>query len=235
MTGAERISFERMRQVTGEGYSDSHDDEHDEGSITGAALAYLTGDESRWPWRNEWKPSGDRVRDLTKAGALIAAEIDRLLRIDSAQPTPPTDQERYAAMLDQDRADTGGSDYIVRADESPIGPPEWRAGWVTGAAFWRDYISDVLTEWAAESERSKADIIAEGDRARIEAARQHSIAADTFRLAARLARGELASSPPDLREQLRNMLLADTETRDAELWTVVETLGLEREAAKEES
>lgn len=30
-----------------------------------------------WPWSREaWKPTGDRVRDLTKAGALIAAAID---------------------------------------------------------------------------------------------------------------------------------------------------------------
>ena len=34
-----------------------------------------------WPWRNEdWKPSNDRVVNLVKAGALIAAEIDRLER-----------------------------------------------------------------------------------------------------------------------------------------------------------
>lgn len=31
-----------------------------------------------WPWDGFWKPTGDPVRDLTKAGALIAAEIDRL-------------------------------------------------------------------------------------------------------------------------------------------------------------
>lgn len=34
-----------------------------------------------WPWRDEdWKPSNDRVANLVKAGALIAAEIDRLQR-----------------------------------------------------------------------------------------------------------------------------------------------------------
>lgn len=32
-----------------------------------------------WPWeRNWWKPSDDPIKDLIKAGALIAAEIDRL-------------------------------------------------------------------------------------------------------------------------------------------------------------
>jgi len=34
---------------------------------------------SLWPWGSEWwKPSKDPIRDLVKAGALIAAEIDRL-------------------------------------------------------------------------------------------------------------------------------------------------------------
>lgn len=34
-----------------------------------------------WPWEPEaWKPSDDPIRNLEKAGALIAAEIDRLLR-----------------------------------------------------------------------------------------------------------------------------------------------------------
>lgn len=40
-----------------------------------------------WPWDDEWwKPvPDDRVRELTKAGALIAAEIDRLLRAASEE------------------------------------------------------------------------------------------------------------------------------------------------------
>jgi hypothetical protein len=34
-----------------------------------------------WPWSGmDWRPSADRVRELAKAGALIAAEIDRLNR-----------------------------------------------------------------------------------------------------------------------------------------------------------
>ena len=34
-----------------------------------------------WPWNiTWWKPSTDPVRNLTKAGALIAAEIERIQR-----------------------------------------------------------------------------------------------------------------------------------------------------------
>jgi hypothetical protein len=36
-----------------------------------------------WPWRWEWWKPGNRVRELEKAGALIAAEIDRLSRIEN--------------------------------------------------------------------------------------------------------------------------------------------------------
>ena len=37
---------------------------------------------AHWPWLDGWKPTpDDRIRELAKAGALIAAEIDRLQRI----------------------------------------------------------------------------------------------------------------------------------------------------------
>jgi hypothetical protein len=43
-----------------------------------------------WPFPDGFKPTpGDRVRELTKAGALIAAEIDRLQR--AQHPSPPTE------------------------------------------------------------------------------------------------------------------------------------------------
>ena len=37
-----------------------------------------------WPWAlSQWKPTpDDRIRELTKAGALIAAEIDRLTELE---------------------------------------------------------------------------------------------------------------------------------------------------------
>jgi len=39
-----------------------------------------------WPWEKSWwKPTpNDRVKELVKAGALIAAEIDRLLEQNKA-------------------------------------------------------------------------------------------------------------------------------------------------------
>ncbi len=81
-TGNARIVAERLRQI-GQGWTAEHDDHHHLGQLLDAALFYL--DESvsaaEWPWDELPSSRGDdRVADLTKAGALIAAEIDRLLR-----------------------------------------------------------------------------------------------------------------------------------------------------------
>ena len=101
MNGADLIAQERQRQIDGEGYDAGHDDEHDMGELAAAAMCYADlavdveisaiGDKEFtvqwWPFAdNEWKPSDDVVRDLTKAGALIAAEIDRLQRKRGAIP-----------------------------------------------------------------------------------------------------------------------------------------------------
>ena len=94
MTGAERIAAERKRQIEVEGWTPEHDDQHANDQLADAAACYLEAAvallgegesslilEAIWPWAEEWwKPSADPVRNLEKAGALIAAEIDRLLR-----------------------------------------------------------------------------------------------------------------------------------------------------------
>lgn len=91
-TGAERIAAERQRQIEQEGWTPQHDDEHANGELLGAALAYAVQVAQPakggrpvgwWPKRwamSWWKPSEDPIRNLEKAGALIAAEIDRQLR-----------------------------------------------------------------------------------------------------------------------------------------------------------
>ncbi len=98
MTGIELIAAERQRQIEVEGYAPEHDDTHVKGEIAQAAsvMASLaafqsehghltTGkkytSEKHWPWQSQtFKPSDDAIRNLAKAGALIAAEIDRLKR-----------------------------------------------------------------------------------------------------------------------------------------------------------
>lgn len=100
MTGAEMIAAERRRQVEAEGWTHKHDDEHSHAEMAYAAAAYANPTRALdyvsvnvpqggiksvpddWPWDPKWwKPTpDDRIRELVKAGALIAAEIDRLQR-----------------------------------------------------------------------------------------------------------------------------------------------------------
>lgn len=94
MTGSELIAAERARQQSEEGYDAAHDAGHAEELAQAAAAYALTGyyrergfDASQedppgfaWPWDREyWKPvPHDRIRELVKAGALIAAAIDAI-------------------------------------------------------------------------------------------------------------------------------------------------------------
>ena len=81
------IAAERVRQQNEEGWTPEHDDRHVSGELVVAAACYALPSRfvtrhANWPFeRSAWKPvPDDRVRELKKAGALIAAEIDRLLR-----------------------------------------------------------------------------------------------------------------------------------------------------------
>lgn len=84
MTGIELITEERRRQIEEKGYTVVHDALHSPQQLADAAIAYAMHPFYRrarfnwWPWQpSAFKPGGaGRVRDLTKAGALIAAAID---------------------------------------------------------------------------------------------------------------------------------------------------------------
>lgn len=116
--GAADIAAERQRQIEKEKWSDDHDDEHDDGSLLLAAIAYagsafaeddprrrfvcvgraLSGGGAAYtdPWPTSWhgchdkRDQHDRRRKLVIAAALIAAEIDRTDRFLAAnkQQTP---------------------------------------------------------------------------------------------------------------------------------------------------
>ena len=94
----ELIADERRRQKEEEGWTPEHDDQHDNSEMALAAACYAHPNPERedghyyvdkrditpkdWPWSDAaYKPvPHDRVRQLVKAGALIAAEIDRINR-----------------------------------------------------------------------------------------------------------------------------------------------------------
>ena len=99
MTGAQMIARERTRQRVQEGWDARHDNGHDREELALAAACYALPSDARerdiwgralwlrlWPWEQRWwKPNRqDRIHELIKAGALIAAEIDRLQREASA-------------------------------------------------------------------------------------------------------------------------------------------------------
>lgn len=102
------IAVERRRQIKAEGWTTEHDDAHDKGEMARAAGMYalIAGADATsyrnardgyslndylqaimdhyWPWAKSWfKPTTRRIA-LVKAGALIAAEIDRLDRLSTA-------------------------------------------------------------------------------------------------------------------------------------------------------
>lgn len=88
-TGIDLIAAERTRQVEREGWTPEHDAQHTGGELAQAAACYCIVNPGPaeqvdlWPWQAEsFKREGaplPSMRDLVKAGALIAAEIDRRL------------------------------------------------------------------------------------------------------------------------------------------------------------
>lgn len=92
------IAKERKRQIREEGWTTEHDREHNPEDLPLAGSCYAEdaarnlalmsnglalrsqGTPTSWPWDNKWwKPTPyDPVRQLVKAGALIAAAIDRI-------------------------------------------------------------------------------------------------------------------------------------------------------------
>ncbi len=99
-TGVELIAKERERQIKEEGWSSEHDSVYFNNELVLAAISYALPESMRekktitldvydeketdipiyFSWQDKWwKPTPeDRTRELVKAGALIAAEIDRI-------------------------------------------------------------------------------------------------------------------------------------------------------------
>jgi len=94
-TGVELIAIERKRQIEELGFDYTNDSLYKDDQLAQAAAtyampkrirdmyaSYLTASDTWiprwWPWSFKyWKPTPeDRIKELTKAGALLAAQID---------------------------------------------------------------------------------------------------------------------------------------------------------------
>jgi len=89
-TGVELIAIERKRQIEELVYDYSNDELYSDEQLAKAGATYalrpglvsVNYDENKkpflWPWEKKyWKPTPkDRIKELTKAGALMAAQID---------------------------------------------------------------------------------------------------------------------------------------------------------------
>ena len=89
--GSLAIAKERSRQIKQEGFNDEHDKNENLKSIIAAAVIYANlGTEKNptsdfiqemkkyWPWDEKYYKPKDQMRNLERAGALIAAAIDKI-------------------------------------------------------------------------------------------------------------------------------------------------------------
>lgn len=93
LDGVELIAIERKRQVEELKWDYTDKELYDDDQLSTASLVYAMGESDKnwfnetfgidfpklfWPWNDKYyKPTPkDRVRELVKAGALIAAQID---------------------------------------------------------------------------------------------------------------------------------------------------------------
>ena len=91
-TGAQLIADERRRQIDQEGWTAEHDKQHESMDLAAAGVCYALqaiqpvdyADPDNpetpdgWPWAECWWKPKDELKDLVRAGALLAAAIDRL-------------------------------------------------------------------------------------------------------------------------------------------------------------
>lgn len=88
--GINLVENERNRQIYVEGWSEEHDDKHVNNELALAAACYAVPDvfsQGYWPptWDLSWYKPTTRIRDLSKAAALLVAEIERLQRMEIKQ------------------------------------------------------------------------------------------------------------------------------------------------------
>lgn len=132
MTGAELIAEERRRQQEKLGWTQEHDNRKQDDELVHAAICYAMPEGLRrtkfwfpWPWDLSWWKPESRIRDLTKAGALIAAELDRLLSKQAAREKYETERAAAIVKAAEEQAEraaaavAAATDVTVRVEPDP--------------------------------------------------------------------------------------------------------------------
>jgi hypothetical protein len=153
--GTERIAAERQRQIEHEGYTLDHDADHHAAELVEAAIAYASPNDGAALW--PWDPAGFKpevraadlagvpghlrhgsVGDLVKAGALIAAAIDRLLATETA-PDHPLTLDEHPAEVGRRLADLRATSFHNNGHTQKV----YRDGLARAEADVRDYRQEV--------------------------------------------------------------------------------------------
>jgi len=107
----DEILNERILQIIKHGYSESHDDEHSDGSIADAAAHYAStkDDAGLWPWDVQYdkKDSKSRRDQLITSIAMLISEVERVDRASKKPDIPP--------RLDEDDISFGINGQLQKA------------------------------------------------------------------------------------------------------------------------
>ncbi|MDB5531573.1 MAG: hypothetical protein JWR51_4676 [Devosia sp.] len=186
------IVAERQRQISVEGWTPAHDDEHDDGAMLRAAVLYIWHGTDRqanqvfilsadynvpqgWPWDAQWWKPKDRRSNLIRAGALCLAEHDRLVRAN--KPTGPADHKLGIALRELSALSgipAPGSGETERCDVSVVGTVDGMDNPTRDPSMWATVVEsdyDGSLRW---------DCHTEGDRGDGDSLTTIELSADTF-------------------------------------------------------
>lgn len=135
-TGCALIEIEREKHV-GLGWDAEHDDTHKDEELRDAGIAYAVVCDDRaddppacWPFEiTMFRRSSDKARNLVKAGAFIAAEIDRLRRVFQSECNLISQRD-----FGQDAFDAEDSFDLNKQDWTDIDPEDF-----VKRLFWFEY------------------------------------------------------------------------------------------------
>lgn len=181
-TGVEMIQAERDRQLQELNHTPDRDDTYANGQLASVASIYakyatsehfseglwlgnMDAAPTGWPWRDGlWNPTTPK-RMLIKAGALIAAELDRLqrieLRAEAARSTENTGWAQLRNILKAVAKD--GVSAIACRPGDLLDDPEVLEGWKFLSQRLAEAAQDVEVSQALQGARSRIVVHAEAE------------------------------------------------------------------------